>query len=67
MSFPDIFILILCVIDIVVLICLKSYAQFREEYRTNVSIIPIVSPNTMINNNIEEEKVPDNNLYNVNI
>ena len=67
MRFPDTFILILCVIVIVVLICLKSYAQFREEYRTNVSIIPILAPNTMINNNIEEEKVPDSNLYNVNI
>jgi hypothetical protein len=52
----------------VFLLCLKSYAHYKQEYRNNVSIIPIVAPPILHNNtDFQEEKVSDDNLYNINI
>ena len=67
MNFSNTLILILCGIAVVFLVCLKSYAQYSNEYINNASVLPITTPNRFIDNNFEEEKVPDNNLYNVNI
>jgi hypothetical protein len=67
MSFSNTLILILCGIAVVFLVCLKSYLQYRNEYVNNASVLPITTPNRFIDNNFEEEKVPDNNLYNVNV
>jgi hypothetical protein len=61
-------ILIICGICIVFLLCLKLYAQYKQEYRNNVSIIPIVAQPILHNNtNFQEEKVSDDNLYSINI
>ena len=67
MSFSNTLILILCGIAVVFLVCLKSYLQYQNEYVNNASVLPITTPNRFIDNNFEEEKVPDNNLYNVNV
>ena len=68
MSGSNTLILILCGILVVVLLCIKSYLQHRNEYINNVSIIPIVETHILHDNtNFQEEKVPDNNLYSINI
>lgn len=68
MSGSNTLILILCGIAIVVLLCIKSYLEHRNDYINNVSIIPILQPHILHDNrNFQEEKVPDNNLYSINI
>jgi hypothetical protein len=67
MSVSNTLALILCGIVIVVLICLKSYVQYRNEDRNHVAILPITTPNRVVDNTFEEAKIPDNDFYRVNI
>jgi hypothetical protein len=79
MSVSNTLTLILCGIVIMIIVCIKSYIETRHVFMENASIlpiqrvrviprqIPISIPNTAIVNTFEESKVPDNNLYNVNV
>ena len=63
MSVSNTLALILCGIVIVVLICLKSYVQ----YRNNAVVLPITTSNRVVDNNFQEEKISDNDFYRVNV
>jgi hypothetical protein len=63
MSVLNTLVLILCAIVIVVLICLKSYVQ----YRNNAVVLPITTSNRVVDNNFQEEKISDNDFYRVNV